>query len=244
MTSLVLLHPFPQTSAAWAEVADRLADHFTVLAPDLPGFGKAPLAPGWTVDSAADQIATTLTAAGHDRAIVAGCSMGGTVALAFARRHPSRLAGLILANTRAEADGPEALASREVNLQLVADRGTAALVEKMLPRLLGVTTRTARPELIERVRALGSAQSPEAVTAGLIALRDRPDAAADLPNIAVPTLVIAGAEDELIPGEVSASLAQTIPNASLVTIPHCGHLSPIEAPEAVASAIRERFAAE
>ena len=238
MTPLVLLHAFPQSGAMWREVAGLLADRFIVLTPDLPGFGDAPPEPGWTVDSAADDVADLLSAAGHRRAIVGGCSLGGYVALAFARRHPERLVGLLLANTRADADDPAARASREVNLQLVAERGPEALIDKMLPRLLGATARTTRPDLTETVRHAGSSQSREAVTAGLVALRDRPDSTADLGRVGVPTLVIAGAEDELIAPEVSAKMAGAIPGARQVTIPACGHLSPMEAPAAVAAAIR------
>lgn len=239
MTPIVLLHAFPQSSAMWRGVADGLAGAFEVLTPDLPGFGGSPPA-DWTVDSAADRIAELLT--DKPRAVVGGCSMGGYVALAFARRHPDKLAGLVLMNTRADADTPGQKASREGNLRLVAEKGTAALVEKMPPRLLGRTTRATRPDIAQKVREVACAQSGDAVIAGLIALRDRPDATGDLRNIAVPTLVICGEEDELTPPGVGHAMAVAIPNAVMVTIPACGHLSPWESPDAVAAAIRGRFA--
>lgn len=242
MTPIVLLHAFPQSGAMWAAVADRLADRFAVLTPDLPGFGDAEPAE-WSVDSAADGVARLLDAGGHTTAIVGGCSMGSYVALAFARRHPGRLAGLVLVNGRPDADGPESRASREVNLALVAGSGVAALVDKMLPRLLGATTRATRPELVGRVRALGVAQSAGSVRAGLVALRDRPDSTADLSRVAARALVVVGAEDEIVPPELGRSMAAAIPDAALATIPGCGHLAPWEAPEALADAILARFAA-
>ena len=241
MPPLVLVHAFPLPSAMWREVAERLRDRFAVLTPDLPGFCDAPPSPGWTVDTAADALADTLAASGHATAVVGGNSMGGYVALAFARRHPERLAGLILIDTRAEADTPEARTGRDTNIELVAESGVAALVEKTLPRLLGKTTHATRPDLVRRVRELASAQSPSAVSAALAALRDWPDATPDLPHIRVPTLVIVGAEDELTPPTVAAGLVAATVGAELVTLPECGHLSPLEAPDAVAAAIERRF---
>lgn len=240
MPVIVLWHAFPQTGVMWQGVADRLGPAFQAYTPTLPGFGAAP-PHDWTVDAVADELAESLRKAGHDRAVVGGCSMGGYVALAFARRHPDRLAGLVLANTRADADSPEALAGRAATLKLVAEQGTATLVEKVLPRLLGASTRRDRPELVERVRTLGCAQSAEAIRAAVVAMRDRPDSTADLPAIAAPTLVLVGAEDEFAPPEVGAAMARAIPNAELVTLPACGHLSPWEAPDAVADAILARF---
>ena len=240
MTPIVLLHAFPQTSAMWREVAESLTGRYEVLTPNLPGFGDAPLH-DWTVDTAADSVAELL--ADRPRAIVGGCSMGGYVALAFARRHPARLAGLVLMNTRAEADTLDAKASREINLKLVAEQGTGALVDKMMPRLLGKTTHATRPDIVRQVREIACQQSPAAITAALIALRDRPDATADLKQISVPTLVLYGEDDELIPPEVAQSLAAAIPGAEWGGIAACGHLSPWEAPDVVAAAILARFSA-
>lgn len=237
--AVVLVHAFPQSRAMWAGVAAELADSFTVITPDLWGFGDAPPVDGWTVDDAADALAELLDRAGVARAVVGGCSMGGYVALAFVRRHPDRLAGLILANTRADADSPDTRAGRAESIRLVEKRGTAALVDKMLPRLVGATTRRDRPDVVAAVRGRGAAQPADGVVAGLKALRDRTDSTPDLANITVPTLVIAGAEDELIPPAVSRAMADAIPGAEFVTLPGCGHLSPVESPAAFAAAVRE-----
>ena len=224
----------------WHAVAGPLARRYEVIAPDLPGFGGSP-AEDWGVETAADRVAELLTF--KPPAVVAGCSMGGYVALALARKYPGLLAGLVLINTRAAADAPEAVATREANIELVSAQGTAALVEKMLPRLLGKTTHATRPEVVRSVRELGLRQSPAAVVAALEAMRDRPDATNDLAKIAVPTLVLIGGEDELIPAEVGEAMAGQIPGAACALIAACGHLAPCEAPDAVAGAILAHFAA-
>ena len=242
MTPIVLLHAFPQTSAMWRGVAETLAGHCEVFCPELPGFGGAPIS-DWSFDTLADAIARVITIrfAGKPHPIIGGCSMGGYVALAIARRHPDKLSGLVLMNTRADADTPDQKASREVNLRLVEQEGVAELVEKMLPRLLGKTTHELRSQVVDEVRELGAAQPNNAVSDALIAMRDRPDSTPDLANIAVPTLVICGAEDELTPPSVGEAMAAQIPGARVVTIPACGHLSPWEDPGSVADAILGHF---
>ena len=228
---LVWLHAFPQDRAMWESQLGHFAASHRVLAPDWPGFGDS--APGrpWSIDSAADLIADWLTAL-HitEPVVVGGLSMGGYVAMAFARRHPAKLKALILADTKADPDDDAAKAGREKTIALAREKGAAGVIEAMLPRLLGATTLAKSPEVADRVRTIATRQSTEGVVAGLEALRDRPDATPGLRSIAVPTLVIVGAEDLVTPLEKARVLAGEIPGAALVTLPGVGHLANLEDP--------------
>jgi 3-oxoadipate enol-lactonase len=242
---LVLLHAFPLDREMWQPQLDGLSDAARVVAVDLPEFGHS--TPGQdrlTVEHAADALADFLPAVGiGGPAVVGGLSMGGYVALAFARRHPRQLAGLILADTRAEADDPAGRAARDDMISLARAGGADAVIEKMLPKLLSEAARTNRPELVERVRAIGGRQGVSAITAALAALRDRPDATDSLAAIAVPTLILVGEHDAATPPPLSQKMAEKIPGSRLVTIPGAGHLSNLENPGAFNAAVREFLAA-
>jgi pimeloyl-ACP methyl ester carboxylesterase len=160
-------------------------------------------------------------------------SMGGYVALAFARRHGDRLKSLILADTKAAADTPEARQGREAAITLVRTQGVAALLERQIPRLLSAS---ASDSLRAEVRVLG-AQPPDAVIAAIRALRDRPDRTAELPKIAVPALVVVGSEDALSPPGDARAMAAALRDARVVEIPGSGHLSNLENPDAFAAAL-------
>jgi 3-oxoadipate enol-lactonase len=240
--TLVLLHAFPLDRDMWRPQLAALAGTARVLAVDLPGFGRSPLPPEpWTVDSAAGQVGALLDTLGlSGRVVVGGLSMGGYVAMAFARRFPDRLAGLILADTRAEPDDDAGKATRAKMIDLARTQGSAAVVDAMLPKLLAPD---ARPDVAATVRALGARQKPEAVAAGLAALRDRPDAAPGLDAVAAPTLVIVGEHDAVTPPTLAAAMAGRVYGSEQVTIPGAGHLSNLENPEAFTAAVA-RFLAE
>jgi len=237
---VVLLHAFPLDSGMWRPQIDHLTSDYRVIAPDFPGFGASAVSAGLTVDSAADVVAELLDHLGiNDRVVVGGVSMGGYVSLAFARLYPQRLGGLILADTKADADDEAARAGRDRLIQLAADKGVSALVEQLLPKLVGPTTVAQRPQVVEEVRSIAVRQSPEGIVAALKALRERPDAGPGLAHIAVPPQVIVGEEDTITPPEKARQLVETIPNARLVAIPGAGHLSNLENATAFNTAVRE-----
>ncbi len=239
-TPLVLLHAFPLDRGLWAPQVAALAADARVLAPDLPGFGRSsagsdPL----TIDGMADTVAEFLDAVGvTDPVVVGGLSMGGYVAMAFARRHPHRLAGLVLADTKADPDDAAAKAKRDETIALAREKGAAAVLEGMLPKLLSDETRAKRPEVVRCVRELGSRQSAAGVAAALAALRDRPDANPGLAAVRVPTLVIVGEHDAVTPPTAAAKIAAAVRGGRLVTIPGAGHLSSLENPDAFNAAVR------
>ncbi len=234
--TVVLLHAFPFDGRMWRATAEALADRGRVVVPDLRGFGASQLGEGEvSIAGMADDVAALLDHLGVARATVGGLSMGGYVALAFAGRHGARLDGLVLADTRAAADSDKAKAGRAEALALVEREGVAAYVERQIPALLSPSASEA---VRQQVRELGK-QLPAGVSAGLRALRDRPDRRGELAAIACPTLVIAGTADALSTLDEMTAMASGIAGARLVPIPGAGHLSNLERPDEFVDALRE-----
>ena len=189
-------------------------------------------------DYAAD-VVDLLDEMGFARLVIGGASMGGYAALAFMTVAADRVDGLVLANTRAVADSPEARANRRSMLALVDREGPSGVARDMMPRLLGATTHQTQPDLEAMVRRFIKQQSPAAVRAAIQRMMHRPDSTPILAQVRVPTLVITGEEDELIPVDESKAMAAAIPGAALVVVPKAGHLSNLEQPEAFNRALHQ-----
>jgi 3-oxoadipate enol-lactonase len=237
---VVLLHAFPFDREMWAPQRDGLAAVARIFAPDFPLFGQSTASREvFTMDSAADTIADFLTKIGvTEKVVLGGLSMGGYVAMAFARRHADRLRGLIFADTKSDPDDDTAKANREKTIALAREKGTAAVVETMLPKLLSDETRKLMPDVVETAKTIGNRQSVAAVTMALAALRDRPDSNPGLASITVPTLVIVGEHDAITPPAAASKIANAVPGSKLVTIPGAGHLSNLENPVAFNTTVR------
>ncbi|HXJ22992.1 MAG TPA: alpha/beta hydrolase [Polyangia bacterium] len=224
--ALVLLHPFPFSHGIWSGVGDALAAHLRVVSIDARGFGRSPLTGAATIADLADDVAALLDELRIERAAVLGMSMGGYGALAFAARHPARLAALVLCDTRADGDPPAMRAARDGAIARIRDEGVDAYLPGSIPRLLSPD---APPALWAHLLARAEARGPSLI-AGIEALRDRPDRTGDLAAIRCPALVIRGAGDQVTPADVMQKMADGIAGARFVTLPGAGHLSHIEAP--------------
>jgi pimeloyl-ACP methyl ester carboxylesterase len=229
---VVLIHAFPLSSAMWEPQFDAFPG-WRVIAPDLRGFRGPDSAPAErpgdpTMDEYAIDIEHVLDALDVSQAVIGGLSMGGYVTFALFRRAPSRFRGLILADTRAAADTEEGRQGRRKMLHVADEQGTPAIADDMLPKLLGPTTRREQPHVEQQVRRMIEANSPDAIKAAVTAMMTRADSTPLLATIQCPTLVTVGEEDALTPVAASRDMQQSIRGASLVTLPHAGHLSNLE----------------
>ncbi len=239
-TPLLLIHGYPLDRTLWAPQSRALAPMVRVIAPDLRGCGESAMPPGpVTMDTYADDLRALLDALNIQRAVVGGLSMGGYITFAFYRQYADRVRGLILADTRPQPDSPEGKKGRDENAALAREKGVGAIAERMLPKMLTPKTIAERPEMADAVRALMARQPVEGVVAALSALRDRPDSTPTLGQIAVPTLILVGAEDTLTPPQDSQAMSRSIRGARLVTLPGAAHLSNYEQPEAFNRAVSE-----
>ena len=236
MTSLLLIHAFPVDAGMWEEQRAALSGDAQVLAPSLPGFGGTPSAGDvLTMDAAADFLVEELDRAGAGRTVVCGLSMGGYVAFSIWRRHPERVAGLVLANTRAEPDDEAGREKRRAVAEKARTEGSGAIADAPPPLL----SDAADPSLWDRVKEMIRAQSGEAIAAAALGMAERPDSRPILGEIEVPTTVVVSSGDTLIPADVSAPMADAIPDGTLVTLESAGHLSNLEDPEGFNRALRD-----
>lgn len=236
---LLLIHAFPLDASMWQPQTDGLGVSIPALTPNLPGFGGAPAAgPVTTMDAMVDVCASAMRAAGIDRVVVCGLSMGGYAALAFWRRYRPLVVGLVLANTRAGADDDAAKARRADLAARLRREGSGFLVDNPPPLL----SPGAPQALVDRVKRIIAAQPAEAIAAASLGMAARPDASDRLAGIDVPTLVITSSADALIPPEASRAMADGIPGAGFRIIEGAGHLSNLEAPDAFNALLREFLA--
>ena len=235
---LLLIHGFPLDATMWTAQLEGLSDTRRVVAVDLPGRGASShISPdGATVDSFADAVAETIESLGEDQVDLAGLSMGGYVAFAFLRRHSAKVRSLALIDTKADEDPAEAKEGRTKMAEEVLRSGMGPLVEGLLPKLIapgtGEGVKAAVAKMFENT-------PPPTAAADAGVMRDRPDSNADLGSISVPTIVIHGAEDALIPPDIARKMSDAIPGARFVAIEKAGHLSPIENPEGVNTVLRD-----
>ena len=236
--ALLLVHGFPLDRRLWTAQAGAFATMTRVITPDLRGHGRSQVVPGpFTMEQHADDLAALLDYLEIRRAVLVGLSMGGYVAFAFWRRHPDRVQGLILADTRAEPDSLTAQAGRDAAMTRVQQTGAAAYADEMLPRLLAPES-LANAKIVGAARRMMAAQPVAGVVGALGGLRDRADSRATLPAITVPTLVVVGEADVITPPADGQAMAALIPGARLAVIPKAGHLSPLENPRAFNAAVR------
>ncbi len=238
---VLLIHGFPLSNMLWDPQIADLSDVARLIAPDLRGHGMTDATePPYTMKLFTEDCATLLDQLGMTWPIVvAGLSMGGYIALDFCRRYPERVGGLILAATRAGADSDEAKKSRDQAAGVAIAEGTDPIAEGMLPKLLAKENYEAQPELVEFVHDMMLETSPDGVVGALAAMRDRPDSTGDLPGLEVPTLILHGADDQLIPVTEAEAMAAAMPRAKLVIVPDAGHLPNLEQPDFFNDAVRD-----
>jgi pimeloyl-ACP methyl ester carboxylesterase len=230
--AVLLLHAFPLGLVMWDGQVRALKDAYRVVRFDARGFGGS--APGdglLTMERIADDAAAVLDRLDIPSAVVGGLSMGGYAALAMVRRHPGRLRGLVLADTKAGADSAEAKATRAAQAEKVRREGASAIADAVLPKLLGATSHAERPALVAGVRRTIESNPPRGITDALAGLAARADSTPTLREVRVPALVVVGEEDTITPRAEAETLQRGIALSRLAVVPRAGHLANLENPE-------------
>ena len=236
---LVLLHPYPGNHKFWAPLMPALSERYRLIMPDLRchGASETGVAEASMELHAAD-LEKICQAEGLQQAAFVGVSIGGYILFEFWRRYRQRVKALVLCDTRAQADTPEARAMRERSAKQVEGNGPDEYLDGMLARLMGESTRRNRPDLAKQARAMMGEMSVAGIAAGLRGMASRPDSTVTLGSIDVPTLILVGDEDTLTPVVDAQFLQQRIRGSQLRKIPAAGHWAPFEQAEAIAPVMR------
>ena len=239
---LVFLHGFPFDRMLFHSSCLPLTDAYSVLIPDLPGFGESSFfsedAPTqFTIGAYADGLACLFSDLHIEKAVLCGLSMGGYIAMQFFRRYPQLLSGLIFCDTRSTPDSREAVKKRLDLADTVYQTDTAMLAESMIPKLLSTNSQRYR-ENEKFLFDMIARQGPSGIAAAARGMALRDDSTPYLPEISVPTLVVGGEDDQISPPEAMTELASRIPGSELVLIKNAGHLPPLENPIAFENEVR------
>ena len=224
-TPLILLPGLLCDEALWAHQIQDLADIADMTVADL------------TRDSTIQDMATRVLAETPNKFALAGLSMGGHVAQEIMRQAPDRVERLALLDTSDNADTLEKTKQRKSFIAQLGVGDFKGVTEKLLPYLIHKDL-LGDENLIGIIKASANNIGPDAFVRQQIALMNRPDGTGDLQYIACPTLVLCGRQDVMTPLSKHEEMAAAIPNARLVVIENCGHLSPLEKPEQVNAEMR------
>lgn len=230
---IVLLHAFPLNRTMWATQERLLSSQFRIITIDLRGHGESDT-PLWryTLEQSAGDVSALLGHLEIRRALFVGLSMGGYILFAFYRKYAARVKGLILADTKAQADTEEGKIGRVQLAQIAYKQGPSAIADVMIPKLLSPATIQTNPDLVQHVRAMIERNQISGIAWDLMAMAERPDSVPLLNRITCPTQIIVGELDQATPPSDSTLMAEHIPHARLAIIPHAAHLSNLEQPEA------------
>jgi len=237
---VVLLHAFPCHHEFWNPVAEALDSRYRLILPDLRGHGDSEIGEGPALmQKHAGDVARVLDAAGVAKAAFVGCSIGGYILFEFWRRFRERVTSLALCDTRPQSDTADGRANRLKAAAAVLEQGTEPFIESMIPKLMGRTTVSTRPDLVDGARAMMRKMSAEDISLVLRGMAERPDSVADLKSINVPTLIVIGEEDVLSTVADGELMRQNIARSELKVVPKAGHYAPWEQPELVGKVLRQ-----
>jgi pimeloyl-ACP methyl ester carboxylesterase len=234
-TPLMLIHGYPLDHTTWNEVVSLLKNDFDLILPDLRGFGQSTTVEiPYTISDMADDLAGLLDHLKIEKIALAGHSMGGYVALAFAKKYPQRVSGLVLVSSQAVADSLEGKDRRYQTAADVAQKGVGIVADAMTQKL------SADARVQAFVRVLIEKQTPSAVMGALKAMAEREDLLSSLSSVAFPVTLIHGNADVLIPIERAKEIKAVLPSARLVELQGAGHMPMMEFPGETAEGMKFR----
>lgn len=228
---ILLVHAFPFNSGLWDQQLNSIPPGWRAIAPDLRGFGRSAGsgAGPYTMDLFADDLVALMDHLDLKQAVICGLSMGGYIAFSLYRRYKARTRALILCSTRPGADSEEGKKNRAALAGRVRMEGARAAVDAMLPKLLSEQSISTQPDLVGFVQQLMQSNQPESIARALEGMALREDSQDLLRGIDVPTLIVHGEDDAIIPPGEAQLMARGIRGARIKLLPQVGHLCNLEA---------------
>lgn len=230
---LILIHGYPLDHSIWDEVASLLENDFDLILPDLRGFGgSGTVDTQYSMAEIAGDLASLLDFLGVEKASFAGHSMGGYVALAFAKAYPNQVNGLALVSSQAAGDTPERKEGRYKTAADVVEKGVSVIAETMTEKL------THDQKVRDRLLPLIQKQSVAGVAGALKAMAEREDLTSFVASFERALVLIHGDVDGLIPVDRAREIKFLLPSALLFELSGAGHMPMMEMPEQTASLLK------
>lgn len=229
--AVVFIHGFPFDRTMWEPQARELSKGHRVITYDVRGLGKSTAGDGqYSMELFVDDLVMLLDNLKLERAVLCGLSMGGYIALRAAERHPERLSGLVLCDTKSGADTDEAKIKRAAAIAAVKKDGVPKFANEFIKAVLTENTLKTKPGVVGPLLASILANSPLGISGALLAMAARTDTTAALAKITVPVLILVGEQDKITPPSASETMLKAIPNAAMHVIPGAAHMSNLENP--------------
>lgn len=229
--AVLLIHAFPMNEKMWDQQVAALKKDYRVLTLDIRGFGRSELNHPYTLEFVVDDVIELLDHLKIDKAVICGLSMGGFVALRAVQRNPERFRGVVLADTKSEPDLDSSRLGRYKGIRLIEEKGLSVFVDEFISKSLAPMPDGKKSPTFTTAKSIAMANKVSGVEAGLLALTTRTDTSPELGKIQVPTLILQGELDSVIPMEAAKALNEKIRDSKLIVIPGAGHLSNLDNPQ-------------
>lgn len=238
--AILFVQGFPYDHFMWEAQIGEFSKNYFCVSYDMRGLGNSPAGDGqFTMEMFVDDLKTIVDELKLDKPILCGFSMGGYISLRAIERMQDKFSGLILCDTKSEADDNQGKLKRAAAIKQISSGDFENLIESFVQNCFGekfIKENSAEyREVVERSKK----NSPIGVKGCLLAMAGRTDTTESLSKINLPTLVICGSEDKLAPPNVMKPMAEKIPSSKFVLVENAGHMTPIENPEKVNWAIKE-----
>jgi 3-oxoadipate enol-lactonase len=226
---VVFVHGFPFSQEMWRLQVAGLSGDYHLITYDVRGHGRSKVGDGqYMIEFFVDDLIGLLDHLRIEKAVVVGLSMGGYIALRAIERNPDRFRGLVLCDTRSEADTNEGKIKRAASIQSVRNDGVKKYAEGFVKAVFAPQTFERNPEAVKSIRRIIEKTSPIAIAGTLLALASRTDTTESLSKINVPTLILVGEHDALTPVSAAKSMSEKIRQSELHVISNAAHLSNLE----------------
>ena len=235
--TLILLHGLCEDSTIWDEFIRNLSD-FTIIRPDLSGFGESDILPEHSIVVMADSVKAILDDLKVTQCVMVGHSMGGYVTMAFAKKYPTILRGLGLFHSHPFADSEEKKEERLKGIEFVKRNGHIIYVKQLIPKLFAELFATSNEFLINSLIHKATQYPPETIIGALEAMRNRPDYSDVLKRFQHPALIIIGKQDKTVPYAISMKMLPLATTSEILILPKVAHMGIFTARDRIVKTIR------
>ncbi len=231
---IIFVHGFPYDHTMWDFQIEELSKEYFCVTYDIRGLGESYIGDGqYTMEAYAWDLFSIMDELHIEKPILCGLSMGGYIALRAVEKEQNRFAGLILCDTRSEADDNNGKIKRSNAIDKISVQGVEAFVNDFVPNCFHPRTPKRLAEMYNQIFYTAKNQNSVGVKGALIAMLSRRDTTDSLKQIKIPTLVLVGAEDALTPPKVMKKISKNIKKSKFYVVPKAGHMTPLENPDFV-----------
>ncbi|MFA8342203.1 MAG: alpha/beta fold hydrolase [Rhodothermaceae bacterium] len=227
--AIVFLHGFPFDHQLWEEQVKELKENYFCISFDIRGLGKSEVGDGqYTLEKYSDDLIQLVKSHKLNKPVLCGMSMGGYILLRSVEKEHDLFGGIVLINTKSEADNDFVKLKRGEGIEKINSEGLKKFNKEFITPLFSQKTIKSNTKLIDKIIRRANKSNPVGVKAALLAMASRTDTTESLTKISLPTLVLCGKQDKLTPPEVMEEMAGKIVGSEFFTIPAAAHMAPVE----------------